>query len=155
MDRQDRDILNLIQTGFPIAAQPYRVIGEKVGISEKEAFERVTKLKSADVIRRIGATFDSRKLHFKSTLCSAKVPAEKLEEVASIVSTYPEVTHNYERNHQYNLWFTVIAESAERIEEILAEVCEKGGIPEVRNMPATQMFKIKVNFKFKDKKDES
>jgi len=155
MDQHDRDVLNVIQTGFPVEARPYAVIGEKVGLSEQEAYNRVMKMKEGNVIRRIGATFDSRKLHFTSTLCSAKVPAERLEEVAAIVSEYPEVTHNYERNHAYNLWFTLIAESGERIRQILGEIEGKTGIPPIRNMPAKIMFKIKVDFKFKDKKNES
>lgn len=153
MDQIDRDILNIIQTGFPVDARPYAVIGEQVGLSEEEAYKRVTDMKEREVIRRIGATFDSRKLHFTSTLCAAKVPPERIEEVAAIVGTYPEVTHNYERKHLYNLWFTLIAESTERIEQILAEICEKAGVDEIRNMPAKKMFKIKVDFKFKEKNE--
>jgi DNA-binding Lrp family transcriptional regulator len=153
MEQIDRDILNIIQTGFPVDVHPYAVIGEKVGLSEEEAYKRVTGMKEREVIRRIGATFDSRKLSFTSTLCAAKVPQERIEEIAAIVGTYPEVTHNYERKHIYNLWFTLIAESTERIEQILAEICEKAGIDEIRNMPAIKMFKIKVDFKFKEKKE--
>jgi len=155
MDKIDKDILNIIQTGFPMDTQPYALIGEKVGITEDEAFKRVVNLKESDIIRRIGATFDSKKLHFKSTLCATKVPEEKIEEVAKIVNRYPEVTHNYQRNHEYNLWFTLIAESTERIEQILSEICKDGGLDYVRNMPTKKMLKIKVDFQFKDEKDES
>ena len=153
MDQLDKDILNIIQTGFPIAARPYAEIGEKVGLSEDDAFERIMRLRDEKIIRRIGATFDSRKLHFTSTLCALKCPPEKLEEVAAIVSGFPQVTHNYERAHAYNLWFTVIAESQERLQAILDEISERGGVDKVRSMPATKLIKIKVDFKFKDKKE--
>lgn len=155
MDQLDKDILNIIQTGFPITARPYAVIGEQVGLSEDEAFDRIMKLREKNVIRRIGATFDSRKLHFTSTLCALKCPPEKLEEVAKIVSSFPQVTHNYERAHAYNLWFTVIAESEERLQAILDEISERGGVDKVRSMPAKKIIKIKVDFKFKDKKEKA
>lgn len=154
MDRIDKEILNIIQTDFPVAARPYAVIGERVGISEDEAFERIMRLKDEQIIRRIGATFDSRKLHFTSTLCALKCPPEKLEEVAAIVNGFPQVTHNYERNHAYNLWFTVIAESEEKLQAILDEISERGGVDKVRSMPASRIIKIKVDFKFKDKKEK-
>jgi len=154
MDQIDRDMLNIIQTDFPVAARPYAVIGEKVGLSEDDAYERIMRLKDEQIIRRIGATFDSRKLHFTSTLCALKCPPEKLEEVAAIVSSFPQVTHNYERNHAYNLWFTVIAESEEKLQAILDEISEKGGVEKVRSMPASRIIKIKVDFEFKDKKEK-
>ena len=153
MDQKDKEILNIIQTGFPIAARPYAEIGEKVGLSEDEAFERIMRLRDEKIIRRIGATFDSRKLHFTSTLCALKCPPEKLEAVAEIVSGFPQVTHNYERAHAYNLWFTVIAESEEKLQAILSEISERGGVDKVRSMPAKKLIKIKVDFKFKDKKE--
>jgi len=154
MDQIDKNILNIIQTGFPIAARPYAVIGGQVGLSEDEAYDRIMRLKDEKIIRRIGATFDSRKLHFTSTLCACKCPPEKLEEVAAIVSSFPQVTHNYERNHAYNLWFTVIAESEEKLQAILDQVAERGGIDKVRSMPALHIIKIKVDFQFKDKKEK-
>ena len=154
MDQIDKEILNIIQTDFPVAARPYAVIGEKVGISEDDAFERIMRLKDEQIIRRIGATFDSRKLHFTSTLCALKCPPEKLEEVAAIVNGFPQVTHNYERNHAYNLWFTVIAESEEKLQAILDEISERGGVDKVRSMPASRIIKIKVDFRFKDKKEK-
>ena len=153
MDQLDRDILNIIQTGFPMDPHPYAVIGEQVGLTEDETYDRVMKMKEEQVIRRIGATFDSRKLHFKSTLCATKVDKERIEEVAAIVSTYREVTHNYERNHEYNLWFTIIAENDDRLNQILDEIRDKGNVMRPRSMPAKKLFKIKVNFKFKDKKE--
>ncbi|MBI3794568.1 MAG: Lrp/AsnC family transcriptional regulator [Nitrospinae bacterium] len=150
MDSVDRAVLNVIQTGFPVASRPYAVIGEKTGLTEEEAFSRIQNLKKGGIIRRIGASYDSRGLHFSSTLCSAKVPPEKIEAVVKAINKYHEVTHNYERNHAYNIWFTLIAESKERIQQILDEICGETGISVIRNMPAIKKFKIKVDFKFKD-----
>lgn len=151
MDSVDKKILNIIQTAFPVAPRPYEDIGAQIGVSEQEAFDRVTKLYEEKVIRRIGASYDSKQLHFTSTLCSLKAPEDKIEEVAKIISEYPEVTHNYQRNHEYNVWFTIIAESQERIEQILSEISQKSGLNGIRNMPASIKFKIKVDFNFKDK----
>lgn len=150
LDATHKDILNFIQTGFPLDPRPYKVIGDKAGISEEEAHRRVMEMKSGGVIRRIGASFDSRGLHFSSTLCSVKVPPALVDKVVEAVNRYPEVTHNYERNHEYNIWFTVIAESKERIQGILDEIRAATGCGEIRNMPALKKFKIKVDFKFKN-----
>jgi DNA-binding Lrp family transcriptional regulator len=150
LDDVDKRILNVIQAGFPVAPRPYEAIGEKTGLSEAEAFARVMNMKQNGVIRRIGASYDSRGLHFTSTLCSVKVPPEKIEAVVGAINRYHEVTHNYERNHPYNVWFTVIAESKERIRQILDEITADTGVGEIRNMPALKNFKIKVDFKFKE-----
>ncbi|MBF0170845.1 MAG: AsnC family transcriptional regulator [Nitrospinae bacterium] len=154
LDSVDRGILNMIQTGFPICHAPYAEIGAQVGVSEDEAFTRVKAMRDGGVIRRIGASFDSRGLGWTSTLCAMKVPADKIDEVAKVVSRYPHVTHNYERNHEYNLWFTVIAPDEEAIAQIHREIERDSGFGPVRNMPMIKKFKIKVDFKFKDKKEE-
>ncbi len=153
MDDIDRKILNIIQTGFPVTEAPYEVIGEKVGVPEDEAFERVKALYDGKIIRRIGASFDSRGIGWTSTLCAMKVPKEHIEDVAKIVSAYPGVTHNYERNHEYNLWFTFIAPDLAAVEKGLKEIGDKSGFGPVRNMPMIKKFKIKVDFKFKEKKE--
>ncbi|MBI5179215.1 MAG: Lrp/AsnC family transcriptional regulator [Nitrospinae bacterium] len=153
LDNTDRSILNVIQTGFPVDPHPYAVIGQQVGLTEEEAFNRVMNMKNGGVIRRIGASYDSRGLHFSSTLCSMKVPPEKMDAAVKAINKYYEVTHNYERNHAYNLWFTLIAESKERIQQILDEISAETGINGIRNMPAVKKFKIKVDFKFKEKQE--
>ncbi len=150
LDNADKKILNVIQTGFPVVSRPYEAIGRQTELSEAEAFTRVMNMKKNGVIRRIGASYDSRGLHFTSTLCAVKVPPDKIEAVVAAINRYHEVTHNYERNHPYNVWFTVIAESKERIRQILAEITADTGVGDIRNMPALKNFKIKVDFKFKD-----
>lgn len=153
LDNIDRSILNIIQSGFPVDPHPYQVIADDTGITEAEAHRRVLAMKESGVIRRIGASYNSRGLNFSSTLCSVKVPPELLDAVVAKINSYGEVTHNYQRNHAYNVWFTVIAESPARISRILKEIQDATGCAEIRNMPAIKTFKIKVDFKFKDGKE--
>ena len=146
IDEMDRMILNEIQSHFPIEARPYQVLGEKVGCSEEEALQRVQDLKDREVIRRIGANCNSRKLGYTSTLCAAKVPFRLMERFVEVVNSYMGVTHNYRRDHDYNIWFTLIAPSEEKIERILREIIELTEVGEVISLPAERLFKIQVDF---------
>ena len=146
MDEKDKEILNEIQSGFPITSRPYLELGERLNLSEIEVLERVARLKDEGVIRRIGGNFNSRKLDFTSTLCAARVPEKGLEAFITVVNGYKGVTHNYLRNHDYNVWFTFIAPSTEFIENALQEISEKTGVSDILNLPAVRMFKIKVDF---------
>ena len=147
MDTVDKQLLNLIQSDFPITSEPYKEIGIKLGISESEVIQRLTNLKTNRIIRRIGATFNSKKLGYQSTLCAMKVPEERLDEVAKLVNSYPGITHNYLRNHDYNMWFTLITESENKQNDILQEIQEKSGITDLLNLPAVRFFKVRVDFK--------
>jgi DNA-binding Lrp family transcriptional regulator len=146
MDKLDRKILAIIQDDFPLTARPYAVIGERVGCSEEEAFRRVVAMKRAGIIRRIGGNFDSRKLGYVSTLVGMTVPEKELERVAALVSSYPEVTHNYQREDSVNLWFTIVAESRDRMEQILQEIHRNVPEAEMLNLPAKKVFKLKLRF---------
>ncbi len=146
LDDLDRAILNEIQSHFPIVSRPYAVVGERLGVSEAEVMGRVRALAEAGTIRRIGANFTSRKLGYTSTLCAAQVPAEKLEHFVEVVNRYPGVTHNYLRLHRYNVWFTLIAASEVRLQQILSEISQASGVPDILSLPAQEIFKIKVDF---------
>lgn len=146
MDDVDRAIINIIQSDFPITSRPYREIGKKIHASELEVLERVRILKGNGIIRRIGGNFDSRRLNFTSTLCAAKVPEEAIEAFVEAVNRYAGVTHNYLRDHEYNVWFTFIAPSMNSIKDALEEISRATGVTEIRNLPAVRMFKIKVDF---------
>ena len=146
MDDIDKQILNLIQNDFPLEAEPFKRIGREMGISEDEALSRVKELKERGIIRRIGALFDSAKFGFSSTLCAARVPEGRIEQFVSIVNSYPGVTHNYHRDHEYNIWFTLIAPTAEAIDRALGEISERTGIDDILNMPARRKFKVKATF---------
>ena len=146
MDDIDREIINEIQSDFPITSRPYLKLGNRFDLSEREILDRVERLKSEGVIRRIGGNFDSRKLNFTSTLCAARVPKEKLEGFVREVNSYEGVTHNYLRDHDYNVWFTFIAPDMTYIDNALKEISESTGVEEILNLPAVKMFKIKVDF---------
>ena len=148
IDKLDRLILNEIQRNFPVTHRPFLVLSRKLKMREKEVMERVQKLKDLGIIRRIGASFSARAVGFSSTLCAAKVPEERIEEFVAVVNTYPGVTHNYEREGDYNIWFTLIAHSKKRIDQILAEISRKTGVKDILNLPALKTFKIAVDFNF-------
>ena len=146
MDEMDRLILNEIQSYFPIEAEPYLELAEKLGCSEAEVLERVHNLKKRHIIRRIGANCNSRKLGYTSTLCAAMVPQEYMKRFVEVVNGYPGVTHNYRRDHAYNVWFTLIAPAFGDIERILREISDLTEVKEIISLPAEQVFKIHVDF---------
>ena len=147
MDKTDKNILNEIQSDFPISSRPYHELGKRLNLSESEIIKRIRLLKDVGIIRRIGGNFDSGRLGFTSTLCAAKVPEEKVNHFAEVVNRYPGVTHNYLRNHSFNIWFTFIAQDMARIENALKEISEETGVTEILNLPAVRSFKINVQFK--------
>lgn len=146
LDAMDKALLDIIQTGFPLEPRPYAVLGEKLGIPEQEAFDRINVMRQSGIIRRLGANFQSAELGFVSTLCAAKVPPDRMEDFIARVNALPGVTHNYEREHAYNIWFTLISPSKEDRESTLAALEEQTGI-RILNLPATRLFKIKVDFR--------
>ncbi|MBN1276206.1 MAG: AsnC family transcriptional regulator [Deltaproteobacteria bacterium] len=146
MDDTDKKILNEIQSFFPVASRPFLEIGMRLDLSEDEVLERIKRMKSNGIIRRIGGNFNSRGLNFTSTLCAAKVPEEKLDHFVEAVNRYPGVTHNYLRNHAYNVWFTFIAEDMAFIDSALRDISIETGVKEILNLPAVRTFKIKVDF---------
>ena len=146
MDNVDRQLLDIIQTGFPLTPRPYADLGQRLGIGEEEALERVRALKQSKIIRRLGANFQSAKLGFVSTLCAAKVPQEKMDDFVARVNACPGVTHNYLREHAYNIWFTLISPSREEAQATLDGISAATGV-DILNLPATRLFKIRVDFR--------
>ncbi len=146
MDDLDRAILNEIQSHFPVVSRPYAEVGRRLGASEDEVIRRVKAMFAAGIIRRLGANFTSRKLGYTSTLVAARVPHEQLERFVEVVNQYPGVTHNYLRRHRYNVWFTLIADSTDRLQQILKEISLQTGIQDILSLPAREIFKIKVDF---------
>jgi DNA-binding Lrp family transcriptional regulator len=146
LDDIDKAIINRIQSEFPIASRPYLEVANELELTEKEVLDRVGRLKKDGIIRRIGGNFVPGKLGFVSTLCAARVPADKIEDFAEIVNRYPGVTHNYLRDNLYNVWFTFISPSMDEIETNLKKIAEESGVSDILNLPATKVFKIKAQF---------
>lgn len=146
LDDIDKAIINRIQSDFPITSRPYLSVAKELDLTEKDVLERVARLKKAGIIRRIGGNFVPAKLGFVSTLCAARVPPDKVAHFAAVVNRYPGVTHNYQRDNEYNVWFTFISPSMDEIETNLKKIAEDTDVSDILNLPATKVFKIKAQF---------
>ena len=146
MDPVDKQLLNLIQEDLPITAAPFAGVAVRLGIGEAEVLDRIRRLRKRGIIRRIGAVFDLRKLGFVSTLCAARVPEEKMAAFVKIVNDCPGVTHNYRREHEYNVWFTLIAPDEEGLSALLAGIKLNTGIDDILSLRAVGTFKINARF---------
>lgn len=148
LDRIDKKLLNLIQLEFPLVSCPFKEIGDQLGISEAECLQRVQRLFDEGAIRRIGPIINPRETGGVSTLIALKAPEDRLEEIAGIINQYEEVSHNYLRPGNYNIWFTLTAKNKERLQEIIKELKEKTGCP-LLDLPTKRLFKIGVKFEVK------
>ncbi len=146
MDAIDKKILNILQKEFPLEEQPFLIVGKRCGISEEETIRRVQNMKNDGIIRRIGAVFDGAHLGRVSTLCAARVPEEKIDTFVKVVNAGKNVTHNYLRNHEYNIWFTVSAANAEELNIFLNEIKGETGITDLLDMRSVRTFKINASF---------
>ncbi|MBI4752766.1 Lrp/AsnC family transcriptional regulator [Candidatus Desantisbacteria bacterium] len=146
MEKIDRIILNALQEDFPVDLRPFGVLAQRIQISEDEIVQRVGSLVEKKIIRRIGASLNPKAVGLTTTLIGMNVPEERIDEVADIVNAYTEVTHNYQREGDYNLWFTLAVKSAEEIEKIVDTIRQKTGIEKIINLPSIKTFKIRVRF---------
>jgi siroheme decarboxylase len=152
LDALDRRILDLVQGSFPVEPRPFQVIADEVGSTEEEVIARMQCLQEAGTIREVGPVFTLQKLGYTSSLCAARVVPESVTAVAEFVNAYDEVTHNYLREDPLNVWFTLIVPTQARMDAILAEIGAESGVEEVLSLPATKLFKIKVQFNTGDNK---
>jgi DNA-binding Lrp family transcriptional regulator len=146
MDDIDKKILNILQKEFPLEERPFLIVAERCGINEEDALSRIQKMKDKGIIRRIGAVFDGAKLGRISTLCAARVHQDKLEEFVNVVNANKGVTHNYLRDNEYNIWFTINAATAEELESFLADLKKKTSVTDILDMRAVRTFKIDASF---------
>ncbi len=143
-DEIDRKLLNDIQWVFPLVDKPYQEVAKSHNISEEEVMRRISALKSAGLIRQINAIFDTRRLGYKSALIAFAVVPEKLDSVAERVNEHPGVSHNYERNHEYNMWFTLAVPPDSDMKEELDKLAALEGVIKYRLLPTLKMYKIGV-----------
>ncbi|MCH4183893.1 MAG: radical SAM protein [Eggerthellaceae bacterium] len=143
----DARILTCIQTDYQLTRDPYAAIGLLCGMSADAAYESIRRLYDNGDVRRIGAVLDSKHLGYTSTLCAMAIDTHQtLERAIKIINSYDEVTHNYVRTDRYNVWFTLIAPTRKRILHILAEISQATGVTDILELPATDLFKIRVDF---------
>lgn len=147
IDETDKKILMSLQKGVPFCHRPYLQMAEEIGdISEEEVIHRIAMLKQKNIIRRMSGFFNSRKLGYTSALCAIQVPAEQIEEVAAFLNRFPGITHNYLREHTYNMWFTLICSSKDEMEKILQIIEQHERINTVLRFYGEHRFKIDVTF---------
>ena len=152
MDNLDKEILNEIQWSFPLVTRPFDAIAKKFNSTPEIIKERLNNLKEIGVLRQLSAIFDTRKLGYTSSLVAMEIEADKLEYVASQINRHPGVTHNYERDHQFNLWFTLAVPPGIDLNAELDKFNVLKGIIKVRMLPTLQLFKIGVKLDLVDEK---
>lgn len=144
LDPLDRRLLDEFQAGIPLAPRPFARMGEHLGLSEAEVIARLQRLTEAGAVSRVGPVFRPKQVG-ASTLAAMAVPPERLTEVAALVSAYPEVNHNYEREHAFNLWFVLTAPDRTRLECVLEEIGRRAGLP-VLDLPMLAEYHIDLGF---------
>ncbi|RUM87613.1 MAG: Lrp/AsnC family transcriptional regulator [Thermodesulfatator sp.] len=145
----EKRLLERLQEGLPLESRPFARLGEELGLSEEEVLALLRNLKERGILRHLGASPDSRRLGFVTTLAAVSVPPPKAQEVARRIATHPEVTHCYLRRHRLNIWFTLVARDWKEVERILEEVAQETGSP-VRHFPAEKLFKLRATFRLRD-----
>jgi DNA-binding Lrp family transcriptional regulator len=144
LDNIDKQILNDIQWTFPLVERPFLELAKEYHISEEQVIERIRTLKEIGIIRQISAIFDTRKLGYKSALVAFAVEENKIEDVANEINKHPGVSHNYERNHEYNLWFTLAVPPYGDMKTDLEKMALLDGVTKYRVLPTLKMYKIGV-----------
>jgi siroheme decarboxylase len=144
LDNIDKQILNDIQWAFPLADRPFLELAKKYQISEDEIIQRIKILKDTGIIRQISAIFDTRKLGYKSALVAFAVDKNKIDNVANEINKHPGVSHNYERNHEYNVWFTLAIPPDGDMKADLDKMAALDGVLKYRVLPTLKMYKIGV-----------
>jgi len=143
-------LLELVQEDFPIDPRPYLRLAERLRTTEDEVLAELSRMCDEGLLRDLSPVLNPRALGSVTTLCCLRVPSERMEETAALVSAYEEVTHNYERDHEWNLWFTLVSASRVRIDAILREIALTTGLGPVRELPARRVFKLRAVFRMEE-----
>jgi siroheme decarboxylase len=155
LDDVDRRLLNLMQGSFPIAPRPYRHVAGLAGIAEEEAMGRVSRLLEKRIIRQVTPIFDTRALGYSSMLVAAKVDPDNPHRAAQVINQHPGVSHNYLRNHEFNLWFTIATEPDSKLglQGTLEVLAREAGAESVRQLPTLKLFKIRMDLEMEGDTD--
>jgi siroheme decarboxylase len=147
LDDLDKRLLNLMQGRFPIAPRPFKSVAQEAGIDEQQVIDRVNRLQNERIIRQVTPIFDTRALGYSSMLVAAKVDAENPWRAANIINQHPGVSHNYLRNHEFNIWFTIATEPGSKLglDGTLDALANEAGAESVRQLPTLQLFKIRMD----------
>ncbi len=140
----DRELLNAVQWDFPLDPRPYAVLADRLALTEPEVRARVRQVKDAGVLRQLSAIFDTRALGYTSALVAAKVDPDRVDESATALNAHPGISHNYKRNHAYNLWYTVAVPPGDDFDEHLDLLHAASGATVTRKLPTLKLYKIGV-----------
>jgi DNA-binding Lrp family transcriptional regulator len=147
LDDLDRKLLNLMQGSFPLERRPFDAVATLAGITEGQVLERVSRLLNERIIRQVTPIYDTRALGYGSMLVAAKVDPEHPWRPAEIINSHPGVSHNYLRNHEFNMWFTIAVERDSRLglDGTLDVLAELTGAESIRQLPTLKLFKIRMD----------
>lgn len=148
------ELLYQMQNSFPLTKEPFKVLAESLGTTEEEVLKTVQSLKDEKIIRQTSAIFDTKRLGYKSSLVAFKIPEENIDRAAEIINTHPGVSHNYLRNHEFNIWFTIAVtpDSILGLEKTVEILKHKTGAEDAIMLPTLKMFKISVKMDTTGKK---
>jgi siroheme decarboxylase len=144
LEELDRELLNAVQWDFPLVPRPFAAIGERIGLTEPEVRARVARVKELGVLRQLSAIFDTRALGYSSALVAAKVDPDRIDEAAAVINEHPGVSHNYKRNHVYNLWYTLAVPPGESFDDHIDVLHRRSGALVTRKLPTLKLYKIGV-----------
>ncbi len=145
-DTTDRKLLNSIQSSFPLVEEPFAELAGPLGLVPDEVISRIQALKDRNIVRQISAIFDTRRLGYKTSLVAMRFPPDSLDSGARTINEHPGVSHNYARDGDYNLWFTIAVPPSESLETTVEDYARTTGAERYRVLPTIRFFKIGVNF---------
>ncbi|MCP4409947.1 MAG: Lrp/AsnC family transcriptional regulator [Gammaproteobacteria bacterium] len=145
MDESDRNIINQLQGGFPVSERPFAQAAQDLGMTETELISRITAMLDNGLLSRFGPMYHAERMGGALTLCAMQVPQDRFEQVAEQVNAFPEVAHNYARDHQLNMWFVLATETSAHLDKAIEEIEQRTGLG-VYNMPKTEEFFIGLRF---------
>ena len=143
MDELDKLIINALQDGFPICDAPYRQVAEQLGLSEQELLNRLKALLDNGTLTRFGPLYNAEQMGGALTLAAVKAPKERYDEITDIINAFPEVAHNYARNHELNMWFVLATETPGQIQQTISAIEQQTGLT-VYNMPKNKEYFVNL-----------
>jgi DNA-binding Lrp family transcriptional regulator len=153
LDEMTARVLNELQDHYPLVARPYREVGARLDISEEETLDRLREARAAGVVRQVCAIYDTKALGYSSALVAMHVAPERLDRAAAIINAHPGVSHNYRRNHEFNMWFTVAMPPGYDLDAVIQRLHELSGAESTRPMPTLKLFKIGVTLDMAGQRD--
>ncbi len=143
MDEIDKRIINHLQNGFPVCESPYLQVASQLDISEQSLIQRLKALLDDGVLTRFGPLYHAEQMGGALTLAAMKVPVDQFDENANIINAFPEVAHNYARNHELNMWFVLATETPEQIDRVIEQIERQTGL-KVYNMPKIKEYFVNL-----------